>query len=131
MKASVTIDNAAIRRVMEDQGGTVDRYLLRLTNDVAREVRANAPVKTGKLRSNIVVVRKTQSSRAGYSVIADTEYAMAVVKGTRPHVILPKQGKVLRFPSKGGGIIYTTKVDHPGTAPNPFMDRALVAVVRR
>lgn len=34
---------------------------------------------------------------------------------TKPHVILPKNGKVLRFVSKSGDVVFATRVNHPGS----------------
>lgn len=35
-------------------------------------------------------------------------------EGTRPHPIVPRNAKVLRFPA-GGRVVYTRHVNHPGT----------------
>jgi hypothetical protein len=35
-------------------------------------------------------------------------------EGTRPHPIVPRNAKVLRFPA-GGRVVYTKRVNHPGT----------------
>ncbi len=51
-------------------------------------------------------------------------YAMYVVKGTRPHEIRPVNASVLAF-EVGGRMIFTPLVRHPGTQPNPFMQRAV------
>lgn len=56
-------------------------------------------------------------------------YATYVNDGTRPHVIRPRNAQVLRF-RVGGRIVFARKVDHPGTKPNPFLDRALEEVAR-
>ncbi|ASF48757.1 transcriptional regulator [Methylovulum psychrotolerans] len=54
-------------------------------------------------------------------IYANAEYALYVEEGTRPHVILPKNGRALKIPtSGGGGYILRRKVNHPGTAPMPF-----------
>lgn len=44
--------------------------------------------------------------------------------GTRPHVIRPRAKQVLRF-QVGGRTVFAKVVNHPGTKPNPFLDRAL------
>jgi hypothetical protein len=60
--------------------------------------------------------------------------------GTRPHVIRPRKGRVLRFPAAGtkttlagrartgevrrlgsGAYVFTRQVHHPGTKPYPFL----------
>jgi hypothetical protein len=47
-------------------------------------------------------------------------YAPFVEFGTAPHVILPKDKKALFWP---GAAHPVSKVNHPGTKPNQFMER--------
>ena len=56
---------------------------------------------------------------------AKAKHALFVHAGTRPHVILPVHSKVLAFKGKSGKMVFATKVHHPGTAANPFLERAL------
>ncbi len=107
-------------------GGTADRHAGYLAQQTAEGARARAPRKTGKLQGAVRVGRDDQ----GWYVIADTEYASAVNRGTKPHEIRPKNASVLRFPTKGGRIVYARSVAHPGTAPNPFLLDALRDVIR-
>ena len=46
-----------------------------------------------------------------------------MVQGTRPHEIRPVNASVLAFEA-GGRIVFTPLVRHPGSKPNPFMERA-------
>lgn len=62
--------------------------------------------------------------RQRWTVGSDVEYAPYVNDGTRPHVIRPKNAQVLRFRA-GGRTVFAKVVQHPGTRPNPFLDRAL------
>ena len=78
-----------------------------------------APWKTGKLASSIV----KQVSRDEASVEALAPYAAFVVKGTAPHEIRPVNASVLAFEA-GGRMVFTPLVRHPGTKPNPFMEKA-------
>lgn len=52
------------------------------------------------------------------------KYAPFVEFGTGPHVIYPKNKKALFWP---GAAHPVKKVNHPGTRPNPFMERILDA----
>lgn len=55
--------------------------------------------------------------------------ALYVTGGTRPHRIQPRRpGGVLRF-TVGGKVVYARFVNHPGTKPNDFMQRALRAAL--
>lgn len=49
-------------------------------------------------------------------------YAPYVEFGTAPHVILPKDKKALYWP---GAAHPVSKVNHPGTKPNQFMERII------
>lgn len=51
-------------------------------------------------------------------------YGIYVHAGTRPHVIVPKQKKVLRWPS-GGNFVFSKVVHHPGTKPDEFIYQAM------
>ena len=77
--------------------------------------------KTGKLAASIV----KEIGQGEARVAATAPYAMYVVKGTQPHEIRPVNASVLRFVVPGGGFVFTRLVRHPGTRPNPFMQRAV------
>jgi hypothetical protein len=51
-------------------------------------------------------------------------YAPFVEFGTKPHVILPKNAKALYWPGADHPV---ARVNHPGTKPNPFMERIVAA----
>ena len=57
------------------------------------------------------------------SIQALAPYAVYVEKGTSPHEIRPVNASVLAF-EVGGRVVFTPLVRHPGTKPNPFMQRA-------
>jgi hypothetical protein len=58
------------------------------------------------------------------SIQALAPYAVYVEKGTRPHEIRPVNASVLAF-EVAGRMVFTPIVRHPGTKPNPFMQRAV------
>jgi HK97 gp10 family phage protein len=129
------------------------KFLEESAKFVFAEVRERAPVRTGRLRESITLVKV---SDLHYVVGSSLEYAVFVEKGTRPHIIRPKRARALRFtvggqtvfaarvvqPSRGGlvitpkrrralkfeipqRVIFAKKVEHPGTAPQSFFLRAL------
>src|SRR3989304_4289888 len=79
-----------------------------------------APWKTGKLAGSIV--KDMGDGEASIQALAP--YAMYVVEGTAPHEIRPVNASVLAF-QIGGRMVFTPLVRHPGTKPNPFMQRAV------
>ena len=78
-----------------------------------------APWRTGRLAGSIV--KDVYEDEAWIRALAP--YAMYVVKGTAPHEIRPVNASVLAF-EVGGRMVFTQLVRHPGTKPNPFMERA-------
>lgn len=82
----------------------------------AYTVPPNVPYKTGQLSETFFP--KVDGLVSVWKPTVD--YAMAVEFGTAPHVILPKKGKALMW---DGAKHPVRKVNHPGTAPNPYMER--------
>lgn len=85
-------------------------------------IRREAPVDTGNLRRSVQHFTKG-SKEAGVSA-RGAKYWVDIEYGTAPHVITPKKSKALRF-QIGKDEVYAKKVQHPGTAPNPFVKRAV------
>lgn len=85
-------------------------------------IRREAPVDTGNLRRSVQHFTKG-SKEAGVSA-RGAKYWVDIEYGTAPHVITPKKAKALRF-QIGKDEVYAKKVQHPGTAPNPFVKRAV------
>jgi phage gpG-like protein len=77
-------------------------------------------VKTGALRKNIVGRHLGNFTGQYVTIGANLPYALMHHQGTKPHVITPKNGKILHFRA-GGRSVYTTMVFHPGTKPNPYL----------
>jgi hypothetical protein len=81
-----------------------------------------APYKSGELVGSITT--KRWGNQYGYfaQVGPTAPHTPFVVLGTAPHDIYPVNARVLHWLSSGGDI-FATHVRHPGTRPNPFMDR--------
>jgi hypothetical protein len=62
----------------------------------------------------------------GFTVSTPQPLGKWIIEGTKPHEITPKRpGYPLRFFwEKVGKVVYTYRVSHPGTKPNPFIERA-------
>lgn len=65
-------------------------------------------------------------------IIALPKHAVFVVKGTRPHIIRPKNpsGRLRFFWHRVGRVVYPRVVHHPGTAANNYMLRGLERAFR-
>lgn len=52
------------------------------------------------------------------------KHARALESGARPHVIRAREGKVLAFRGRGGGMVFRKSVSHPGNRPYLFLFNA-------
>jgi hypothetical protein len=92
------------------------------------EAQKLVPRKTGFLQRNI---KPGRISRTSATVEARTPYAAAVEFGTRPHIIRPKNAKVLAWggPRRLSGRLrkgakatnFAMIVHHPGTRAQPYL----------
>lgn len=58
------------------------------------------------------------------AVGSDSPIAPFIEYGTRPHTIRPRAARALAFDA-GGGTVFATVVNHPGTRPSPVLENAL------
>jgi hypothetical protein len=75
--------------------------------------------RTGRLRDSLRAEVHDKVLRVGS---LDCNYATDVELGTAPHVILPRNKKALYWPGADHPV---RKVNHPGTAPMPYLRPAL------
>ena len=95
------------------------KFLQGAARDIAQRIREKAPVRTGFLRRSVTI----RYMPGGYVEVGPTAvYAPFVEYGVSPHIIRPKFRKALRF-EKGGKVIFTKLVHHPGF-PGRFFVRS-------
>jgi len=128
----------------EQEGKGLDRaktILRGATNAALREIgktyapvlKAETPRRSGKLanstRGQITGSPAAQELqvRQGARTPNGAFYGGFVRKGTAAHEIRPVRAKALRFVI-GGNVVFAKKVNHPGTKPNPYHERALTKV---
>lgn len=87
---------------------------------IERDAKIFAAVDTGNLMGSIGT--DIDGDGMGGEVGPTADYGDDVEYGTGPHVIRPKGG-ALRF-TIGGRVVFATHVNHPGTAPQPYMGPA-------
>ena len=118
------------------EGSPPARYLGRVSREVAALAAVMAPRKTGRLASSI---RANQNRNElgqytfGYTVGTSVYYAHYVHEGTGPSIREVGPGQAMRFlgtDTSAGKEVFTPIVYHPGTPSQPFLERALVAMVR-
>lgn len=120
--ARVRLDRAELNRTITN---ATRRELREAGRQVVNRAKVLAPVRTGRLRSSIRAdPPRIFSLRGSLTVGSDLEYAAMVNDGTRPHRIRPRTKRALRF-VVNGQVVFARVVNHPGTKPNPFLDRAL------
>lgn len=91
------------------------------TFDIQADAQQLAPHDTGNLKNSIQA--KTPDALTGI-VSVGAAYGWFVEAGTRPHEIRPKNGKFLKFAGRNG-TVFTSKVSHPGTKPQPYIEPAV------
>lgn len=125
--ARIRLDRGQLTRVIQ---GEARRTIRERAPQVLNRAKVLAPVDTGRLRaSGKIQYSSLFSFRPKATVIFDTDYAAFVNDGTAPHIIRPRNKQVLRF-VVGGRVVFAKVVHHPGTRPNPFLDRALRETLR-
>jgi len=97
----------------------IGKSIVKLANQTLKEAPVNKKTGGGNLRQNIVYGFRSRFSGIVESMAPYSEY---VHEGTRPHIIRIKNKKGLA--NRRTGQYFGPVVNHPGTAPNPFMVRA-------
>lgn len=109
---------------VRELGGDIRRGVSEACKVGKRQLRADAPVKSGDLRRSIRGgLTSSQALSAEGEVVAEAPYASYVEEGTEPHTILPRNASALRF-EVGGKTVFAKSVNHPGTKPNDFVSRS-------
>lgn len=119
--------SASVDYLLNNRFGPVGQDLMRRARNVQQAAKGIGPrrrqvgVNTGRLRESINIKWDRTATGQKASVGSDLKYALAHHEGTRPHVILPVRAQALAFPGRGGTMIITKRVNHPGTRPNRYL----------
>lgn len=129
-KSSIDLDlnPAAMRRLLKQQDGPVGTHLRRRGEIARAAARVQVGKRTGLLAASIYVHQSSAVYGQEMTIGSKHPRALMVHEGTRPHLILPRAGGVLRFSSKGR-IVYSRLVKHPGTKPNKYLADTLPLIV--
>ena len=118
--ARVVFREQAMDRLLKSPSGEVGRYLKKKGFLVLAAARRQVGVETGALRASLHM-RHLRDTRGQYLKIGSPlPYARAHHEGTRPHLIRPRDAKMLRFVTRGQ-VVFTHLVRHPGTKPNRYL----------
>ena len=110
---------AAPEKTVEYASDAVKASLRVLQSSAIKEAPVNKQAMGGNLRQNI---RSSLITKLRGAVISYANYSIFVHEGTAPHEIRAVNKKVLA--NKRTGEFFGKVVHHPGTRPNPFMQRA-------
>jgi hypothetical protein len=121
ISVEVSTSGLEFDEVMQKLSGPLRQKLIEKLADVAYvSAFFGAPWRTGRLAGSLV--KEVGDGEASIQALAP--YAVYVVNGAAPHEIRPVNARVLAF-EVGGKMVFTAIVQHPGTKPNPFMQRAV------
>lgn len=123
------LDHRALDRMLNSTTGEVGRHLHRIGLQILTGARRLVGVDTGRLRASLYM-RHERTIRGQYvQVGSNLSYAYMHHEGTRPHVITPNTGRVVRF-NVGGRVVYARKVNHPGYRGRKYLTIPLRRAVR-
>lgn len=126
-RVTLNLDQAALHRVGMERA----RMLVnKITRQTLNRSAVLCPVDTGRLRASGSMRIAERGSAVVGQVEYTADYAAAVHNGTRPHVIVPRRGRYLRF-QVGDRTVYARRVQHPGTPARPYLATALREVAGR
>lgn len=123
----INVDDNGLANAFAQKASQTTEQFSKFSKDLVdiaqRWVQQEAPRKTGRLKAS---VQKQYTGSGGLVFVSKAmcQYADWVIDGTGPHRIYPKNKKALNVP--GWGIFKW--VDHPGTKPNPFVDKAAASM---
>lgn len=92
-----------------------------VTSELAGEAPVGQGDDAGRLRDSIGAPdMEIGAGRVAMTWSTDVPYAPFVIEGTSPHPIYPKNVRALHWDD-----VFALHVNHPGTAANPFPQRAI------
>lgn len=96
---------------------------------MTRAVKERAPIgkkegSHGQLRDSISHRTSVGATTASIEVYSTAPYVGYVIHGTSPHVIVPRNAKVLHW-VENDTHFYRLRVNHPGAKANNFPEKAL------
>ena len=109
----VKSDYRSVAEAFEDG---LEDVLRKFAEKAVELAQSRAPKRTGYLASQISSV----VDKNAVTVSAKAPYSAYVEFGSKPHLIEPRRARALRF-EVDGGVVYSKRVHHPGTQPQPYL----------
>lgn len=105
---------------------------------VKAALRAKAPIgqgggasgrKSGTFRDSFSYRSKAGLDSLVITFRSSDPVAPFIINGTRAHMIVPRNAKVLHFRTDSGASVFAARVNHPGTRANFFASRAIMPLL--
>lgn len=100
--------------------------------ELLAEIRRRAPQSdgpgSGRLRDSMYISRRSTGRGLEARIMSSAPYAKFVTQGTAAHTIEPRTALALHWVSKGSDA-FARRVNHPGTRPNLFVQKAVAAMM--
>lgn len=123
--ANVTFYPEALHAELNTNKGGLWRWLNKKGERAVLGAKSKVGVRTGTLQRSIRMRHLGNATGQYVWIGSDRMHALIHHEGTRPHTISPNPPKkLLRF-NKGGAVIYSQKVNHPGSKPNHYLTSQL------
>lgn len=127
MASRVQLNQAEVQRYARAEATSLVRSCTAAVNRKARRNAPGGPYSTGRLKASINwSIRTVGEDVVGVSG-SDLVYAYSVHEGQPARTITPKRAPYLAFYwRRVGKRVRFLKVNHPGTAPQPYLVQALL-----
>lgn len=134
VKIKHTVRQSDVKRYLQGSNGIRRGLLVRgLSVQTEAKKRLNEPprrIDTGRLRNSIVLEERVDAGVPSVAVGTNVFYAPFIQGGVRPHIIVPRNASVLAWQGPNG-MIFATRVMHPGFEANPFLTDGLIRGMAR
>jgi len=123
----LTLYTPVLDQYLNSPEGEVGRYLRVRCELIMIAAKRQVGVDTGGLRESIRMAHSRDT--LGQSIWVGSTNGISLIhhEGTKPHLIVPHQARILRF-SVGARSIQTRMVRHPGTKPNRYLSDQLYLI---
>lgn len=110
----------APEKMAKEINTAIAKTILKIESAAKREAPVNKQTGGGNLRQSI---KSRMTGKMSGIVEVGAEYGIYVHEGTRPHMIRARTMKALA--NRRTNQFFGRTVNHPGTAANPFLQRAV------
>lgn len=126
LMARLSIDRQQSRRYAKQWAE--DNHVEPLSRKVLAEARRTVPVKTGVLRGSLHITKSSGGpTSVTHRVGTNVSYGYLIHVGARPHVILPRRARKLKFFWRRiGRWVTLARVNHPGFDGTAYLTRPLL-----